>query len=584
MLPWVPDAAAVAAFVALAVMVTSGLWLAGPSAVTADNSHDHSLFVFFFAHAVDSVIHFHNPLFTTVLNAPLGVNLMANTAFLGMTVPLIPVTLLFGPNIAYTVAVTIGLAGTATAWYVVLRRHVTQHRSIAFASAAFCGFAPGLIGHGNGHPNLAAQFMLPLIVSGVIRLRDSARPVRSGVILGLLIAYQIFLNEELLLLTVLGCGLMVVVYLVSRTQRVWAEAGRFLTGLGVAVGVGVVLTAYPLWFQFFGPQHYRGPFEWAANFRLDLTDYPAWPQHSLAVWLTSAPTVNDNPPESNAFFGWPLLILAAVTGVALWRELAARIAAVVAAVFAVLSLGDPVTLGDQSTGYRGPWGLVSGLPLFDSIIVARLALVVAAAIGVLLAVAGDRILTLAKQSGTSSNRLPRALWYGALAAALLPLVPTPLRADVPPSAPTFFTAGTWRQYVATGSVVPVPPDEWSSDAQRWAVATNLQLRIADGYFLGPWSSDNPTARFGAAPLWTTNMLRSVAATGKTPTVTRDVRSQFVDDLRYWQADALVLGDRPHLDALRAVLDELVGRTGVDVGGIWVWDVRELVRSASTATT
>jgi hypothetical protein len=98
--------------------------------------------VFFFAHAVDSVIHFHNPLYTTVLNAPLGVNLMANTAFLGMTVPLIPVTVLFGPNISYAAALTIGLAGTATAWYFVLRRHVTRHRSIAFASACLLAGSP----------------------------------------------------------------------------------------------------------------------------------------------------------------------------------------------------------------------------------------------------------------------------------------------------------------------------------------------------------------------------------------------------------------------------------------------------------
>ncbi len=41
--------------------------------------------------------HGENPLFTPQLNAPDGVNLMANTGLLGLTVPLVPVTLLFGP-------------------------------------------------------------------------------------------------------------------------------------------------------------------------------------------------------------------------------------------------------------------------------------------------------------------------------------------------------------------------------------------------------------------------------------------------------------------------------------------------------
>jgi hypothetical protein len=46
-----------------------------------------------------------------------------------------------------------------------------------------------------------------LIVSGVIRLRDSARPgPKSGAILGLMIAYQIFLNESCSFLTALGAA------------------------------------------------------------------------------------------------------------------------------------------------------------------------------------------------------------------------------------------------------------------------------------------------------------------------------------------------------------------------------------------
>ncbi len=519
-LPWLPDAVPIAVFIALAWMVTSNLWLAGAAGVTADNTLDHAQFAFFFTHAAEAFTQLQNPLYTTVLNSPLGVNMMANTSFLGMTVPLIPVTLLLGPSISYNLALTIGLAGTATAWYVFLRRHVTARRPVASVSAAFCGFAPGLIGHGNGHPNLVAQFMLPLILSGVIRLRESARPVRSGILLGLMITYQLLLNEELVLFAALACGVMGIVYVASRPQQSRVEARRFLTGLGVAAGVSVVLAAYPLWFQFFGPQHYQGPFGWAAGFRLDLSDWPAWPQHSVFTWLTSAKTVNDNPPESNAFFGFPLLVLAAVAAVALWQDLTARIASVTAIVFASLSLGDPVTLGDQSTGYRGPWGLVSGLPVFDSVIVARLALIVVGAVGVLLAVAGDRVATLKDELGSKPSRLPRALWYSALAAVLLPLIPTPLRAELPPPVPAFFTAGMWRQYVTSGSAVPVPPDVWSSDALRWAVATGLELRIADGYFIGPQSGDNAAARFGAPSRPTADLLRAVASTGREPTADR----------------------------------------------------------------
>ena len=577
---WSPDVAAVALFLILALTVTARLWLAGGSAVTAHNSHDYVLFAFFFSHAVESVAHLSNPLFTWAMNAPYGVNLMANTAFLGVTLPLVPVTALFGPGVAYTLAITLSLAGTATAWYFVLRRHVTAHRSVAFASAAFCGFAPALVGHANGHPNLAAQFMLPLIVSGVIRLRETERPVRSGIVVGLMITYQLFLNEELLLFTALACAVMVMVYAASRPAQARTEAVRFARGFSVAAGVSLLLTAYPLWFQFFGPQHYRGPFGWAASFSTDLAAYPAFATNSLAGQLGVAPS-GGNPVESNAFLGLPLCLLALGAAVALWRVLVARIAAVVAAVFALSSLGDTIVVLGRSTGIPGPWRLVSSLPLFDSVIVSRLALVVVGAVGVLIAVAGDRVLSSANEAGSGASRR-RLVWYAALVAALLPIAPTPLWAQVPPPVPTFFTAGTWRQFVTSGSVVPVPPDVWSDDALRWLVATQAQLRVADGYFLGPQSADSPVATFGPPSRPTSLLLLNVASTGTVPSVTPGMRQMFLDDLRFWRADALVLGPRGNREALRTAVDTLVGRGGVEVDDVWVWDVRDLVRTENPA--
>jgi hypothetical protein len=61
------------------------------------------------------------------MNAPNGVNLMANTGLLGLTVPLVPVTLLFGPVVTFTIMLTGGLAATAWAWYHVLSRHIVGY-------------------------------------------------------------------------------------------------------------------------------------------------------------------------------------------------------------------------------------------------------------------------------------------------------------------------------------------------------------------------------------------------------------------------------------------------------------------------
>src|SRR5690606_1539900 len=146
--------------------------------------------------------------------------------------------------------------------------------------------------HGNGHPNISAQFMLPLIISAVVRLRRADRPVRAGLLLGLMVTYQVFLNEELLLFTALACIVMAIVYVASRPAQARTEARPFLIGLGVATAVAGVLTAYPLWFQFFGPQHYRGPFVWASFYWTDLGAYTSYGGNAAAGRLGSASALN----------------------------------------------------------------------------------------------------------------------------------------------------------------------------------------------------------------------------------------------------------------------------------------------------
>lgn len=567
---WLPDVLAVAAYVGLALLVTAGLWRSGGSAATADNTRDHAQFLFFFEHAAYAVTNLKNPLFTDMMGAPDGVNLMANTAFLGMAVPLIPITLTAGPGVAYALSLTVGLAGTAVAWYVVLRRHVTTNRGIAFAVGALCGFSPGMVGHGNGHPNIAAQFLLPLIVSAVIRLGSSARPVHSGAWLGLLVTGQVFLNEELLLFTAMACAVMVVVYGVSRPGRARAQARPFLTGLAVAAGVAAPLTAYPLWFQFFGPQHYHGPFVWAQFYWTDLATYTAYGGNAVAGRLGSASPLNTDPGETNAFLGLPLCLLAIVTAITLWRVLAVRIAAVVAAVFALLSLGDTIFVNGFDTGVAGPWRALGELPLFDAVIAVRLALVVVPAVGVIVAAGLDRLLAQAQGRA-------RVLAWGLAAAALLPLLPTPLRVVDPDQPPAFISAGTWREYVDGGTLVPVPPDPYSEPTLRALVATDLRARFADGYFLGPTNQENRIARYGPTDRPTALLLTDVATGGLAPEVTDGMRTMARDDLRYWRADALVLAPHENFEALRTTVSALVERAGEPRDGVWVWDVRDLHR-------
>ncbi|WP_162908222.1 YfhO family protein [Allorhizocola rhizosphaerae] len=570
------DAAVVAAYALGGCYVTARLWLDIAHRVTADNEQDHVFFQFVLLNAARALTGLDNPLFSTALNAPYGVNMMANTSMLGLSLPLAPITLTLGPTVSLGLALVIGFAGTATAWYFVLRRHVTANRLVAFIAAGFCGFAPGLVSHGNAHPNIVAQFMLPLIVSRVIRLRDTGRPVRDGIMLGLMVTYQLFINEELVLYTAVACLVMVVVYALSRPAQALRSARPFAAGMAVAAGVALALMAYPLWFQFLGPQHYAGPFWWSHMFDMDLASYVAYARESIGGDPAVASRLAANPTEENSFFGWPLCVFAVVTGLVWFRVMAARLAFMVALVFAVLSFGNQIKIDGVQTGVPGPWKLFSGLPLLESVIVTRLALVVTAAVGVLLAVAGERIAgLLASMDDRDSRRKALFIWYGTVAAMLIPVAPTPLPTTTPAPVPAFFADGTWRQYVGDGSVVPVPPQPLPPESMRWLIAAKLEFRLADGYFLGPKSEHDPTPDYGPPRRPTAELLRQVAASGSMPQITDVQRLQAAADLRHWQADVLVLGPHPHADALRKAVDVLIGQPGRETGGVWVWDVRTL---------
>src|SRR4051794_24125045 len=94
------DLAAVLSFVALGFWVTGRLWL-HPRSGVRDNPSDQSQFEWMMAHGARVVTHFAYPFGSDQMNVPDGVNLMANTSVLSISLPMTPVTMLLGPRAAF---------------------------------------------------------------------------------------------------------------------------------------------------------------------------------------------------------------------------------------------------------------------------------------------------------------------------------------------------------------------------------------------------------------------------------------------------------------------------------------------------
>ncbi|MEU4381606.1 hypothetical protein [Micromonospora echinofusca] len=570
-----PDALVVAGYLALAVLLTVGQW--GRPGRLFHQAGDQILFEWMLARAARAVTRLENPLYSAELNAPDGVNLMANTSVLGLGVPLTPVTLLFGSQVAFLVAVVCCLAGTATAWYALLRHRLVDSRAAAAVGGLFCGFAPGMVAQAGAHLHMAAQFLVPMILALVFH-PDPRRVRRHGPLLGLLVAYQVFLGEEVAFFLVLAAGTFALAYAAADRATARRLAPVLLGRLAIGVAVALPLLAYPLWFQFFGPGHYRGmPFH-AYGYQLDAASFTASARQTVLGDDHLPGLLAPNPTEENSFFGPGLLVLAVVIVIWLWRRPLVRALAACGLLFALLSLGEQVRLDGTSTGIPGPYRLVAELPLLDHAVPARFPLVCVPVLGILLALSLDRLRPEAGAEARVGAVPVRLLWGGAVAAALLPLIPTPIRTVPAWPVPAFVAEGGWRAHVPPGrTLVPVPPVTGAgvSPAMLWSARTGLAFPAPGGYFIGPRAADDPTARWGAPDRPTAALLRRVAETGEVPVITDEHRRQAVEDLRHWRAALVVQGGLHHGHPVRRTVDALLG-PGREVAGAHVWDVRPLV--------
>ncbi|WP_174416430.1 glycosyl transferase [Nocardia concava] len=564
-------------YLALAVLVLSGQWLHTDRGYLIKSGQDQTMWEWFFAVTAHNVAHLENPLGTLLQNYPDGVNMMANTAMFGVGVPLTPVTLLFGPTVTFVLVLTLGLFGTAFAWYWLFSREVVTSKAAAAVGGLFCGFAPAMISHANAHPNFVVLALLPLIALQLIRMAKragaaeearKARRNRDAVILGLLVALQIALGEEPLLIFALSFGLFAVVYHLHAPKTGLRALRAVTPTVLLAALITVGLTEIPLWWQFFGPQSYRSIDHVAMQ--NDLKALFQFPSESLGGLVSHGQNVAINPTEENSYFGWPLWILVAVAAVLMWRERVVRAAAAVIVVFTVLSLGSTLMIGKVDTGIALPWKRLADVALLDTVLESRFTMAAIPAIAVILALAAQRALDYWKVSATDWR--PLAL-FAALAMALLPLTPTILPVVQRPATPQFFTDGTVRHYVSQGSVVvvppPTPPD---ARALRWQVDSGFEFPLAGGYFVGPTGASKK-GRYGPDDRPTASLLMRAQRSNTVPVVDDATRAQALEDLRYWRADVLVLPPTDNGDTLRATVNQLLGFPAEYVDGVWLWDVR-----------
>ncbi|MGX1617373.1 DUF2079 domain-containing protein [Micromonospora chalcea] len=574
------------AALALAFWVTSGMWRDPNSRAITVNSSDQALFEWLLAFGGHALTHGENPLYTTLINVPDGVNLAVNTSITVYAAVFAPLTYLIGPPATFLVILTLNLAATAVAWYWLLSRYLVRSRLAAGVGALFIAFCPAMVSHANAHLNWTAGWLVPLLIWGVFRLRRPGRAVTGGIVLGLLVAAAFSIAAEGLFFTALALGVFLAVWALhpARWPEVRAALPRMAAGLGVTALVAGALLAYPLWLHFLGPQRFHGTGFDPLIHSEDIAAYGSYPRRSLAGWAGWGTSLAPNPTEENSFFGVPLLLLAVACFALLWRRAGRAFRATLAAlgvtavVFAVLSWGPTVKWNGRRFDQMLPFGVLDNLPVINAALPSRLALVVAPVIGLLLAYAIDAL-----RARPPRYRATGVAWALGFVVALLPLVPTPLLTSVREPIPQFITSGAWQRYVPPDGVLtplPLTVDVYP-DGQRWqayALAHRQgEFRIPAGFFLGPGGPEG-RGRIGPVPRTFDSLMDQAGRTGLVPIITDGSIRESRADLRHWGVRAVVLPDRVH-GAKYDVDEEALRRTATALLGppervedVWLWRV------------
>src|SRR6184192_3283325 len=344
-------------YLAIAIGFFATIWFTpgGPSSTALGVGGDPQLAIWFLRWQEFALAHGHNLLFTTYLDAPQGVNLMWNTTAPLLGVALAPLTATLGGIFAYNVAETLGLASSAMAAFVMIRRYVLAPDIIgtlaALVGGALFGFSPYMAAHALGHPPAVILFTAPLMLLVVddLFVRQTRRPTRGGMALGVLAAVQLLLWEELLLAEALVGAVGIVVLLafsaVARPAEPfsavlrgrWRHAAR---GLEAAFITFLVLAGGPLAIHFFGAQAVHGAV-WAPN--QFVTDLLAFLTPTPLQALAPAPAAQLSEHFSATIYEWsgylgiPLLALLGYAIASLWSRGKSE-AGVLAGIFAVIGV------------------------------------------------------------------------------------------------------------------------------------------------------------------------------------------------------------------------------------------------------
>jgi hypothetical protein len=445
-------------------------------------SSDSYQFVWWIRWLPWSLGHGADPLFTTYLHAPFGVNGMWNTPVPVLAALFSPITLTAGPVAAYNVAMILGPVVSGLALVPALGVWVERWWPRAAAGLLY-GFSPFVVAHSSvGHLNLVWAVLPPVLLwlLHALLVAPRPRPWRTGALVGLAFAVQTGIYTQTVALCAVLLVVTAVMLLVGWPRDAVRRGPDVLRAAAACLGTYAVLCAYPLYLLLAGPGRPRSEIREPETTNSDAanvlvpTDLTAFRPGVGGL----ARHLHTHSGEQGGYVGIALLavvLLAVLTG-----RPRTRLVAAVGVVAWVLSLGVSLVVLGHDTRVGMPWSPVEGVALVGEIETMRFQVAVALCVAIVVALWLDAL----------AERRPsvvRTLALAVTGVAMATWLPADKQVATPAVVPVFFTAGA--PGISGTDVVETYPRTtgvWVGGARPmlWQVASGFAYRTTGGYFIG----------------------------------------------------------------------------------------------------
>jgi hypothetical protein len=432
---------------------------------------DPQIFIWSFAWWPHAILHGQNPFFTHAIWEPDGFNLAWATSVPGLAIVFAPLTLLFGPVLAYNVASILTPALSAWTAFLLCRR-LTGKDWPSLAGGYLFGFSTYVLSAELTHIFDAAVFLVPVVGLLVVRFveRDLS-PRGLALRLGLVLAAQMLLSTEVLFTLTLAVVVGLAVGLVvSATGR--AAVRRLVVPLVGAYAFAAVLTAPFLYYIFTGVG--SRPDSGADAFSADLLNVVVPTKATVGGWWTGhfAEGFPANDAERGTYLGLPVLVIVALFAWRRWRTPFGRFLLAGFVLSVIGALGSWLTIdGHQRLGIAMPWAHLAARPLFENVMPVRLMLYATLAAAVMIAL----------WAASSARPAWLRIVLPVLAAiAILPNLSWHVWARSP-QVPGLFETSLYKSCIGRGENVLLLPFGSLGDSMAWQARANFWFEDAGAY-------------------------------------------------------------------------------------------------------